>query len=237
MGSYAHSTSHIVINQEGFDDGDFRSEGDSPAFLHTIVTGLRNMESPSYGGWGGRYVNVRENTWLDPVPDPDYAYPKGRWYGSSAWGRNYMRYEYPENPDFKKEYFKPMTRWSDALQNDFAARADWCVKSYDEANHPPVVKLANALDITAKPGGIIKLSAKGTIDPDGDELSYSWWQYQEACTSPGSATIENSTARVASITVPADAEKGESVHVICEVKDNGSPQLTRYKRVIINVEQ
>ena len=43
---------------EGFDDGDFRSEGDSPAFLHTIVTGLRNMESPNWGGWGGRYVRV-----------------------------------------------------------------------------------------------------------------------------------------------------------------------------------
>jgi len=220
---------------KGFDDGDFRSEGDSPAFLHTIITGLRNMESPSYGGWGGRYAKVRENTWLDPVPDPDYTYPEGRWHGSSAWGRHYMRYEYPENPDLKKEYFKPITRWTDALQNDFAARADWCVNSYDEANHPPVVKLVNALDINAKPGAIIKLSAKGTIDPDGDELSYFWWQYEEAGTYPGSATIENSTARVASITVPSDAEKGHSVHIICEVKDNGTPQLTRYKRVIINV--
>ena len=51
---------------KGFEDGDFRSEGDSPAFLHTIPTGLRSMESPDWGGWGGRFVKVRDNTWLDP---------------------------------------------------------------------------------------------------------------------------------------------------------------------------
>ena len=69
---------------KGFEEGDFRSEGDSPAFLHLINTGLRSMESPSNGGWGGRYINVRDNTWLDPVPEPGYQYPKGRWYTKSA---------------------------------------------------------------------------------------------------------------------------------------------------------
>jgi len=49
------------------DDGSFRSEGDSPAFLHAIPTGLRSVESPDWGGWGGRYVRVRDNTWLDPA--------------------------------------------------------------------------------------------------------------------------------------------------------------------------
>ena len=88
-------------DKEGFKAGDFRSEGDSPAFIHNINTGLRNMESPSYGGWGGRYINVRENTWFDPVPEPDYNYPEGRWYAATAWGRNYLREEYPENLDFK----------------------------------------------------------------------------------------------------------------------------------------
>ncbi|MCB1209812.1 MAG: DUF1593 domain-containing protein, partial [Verrucomicrobiales bacterium] len=53
-------------------DGHFRSEGDSPAFLHTIPTGLRSMESPDFGGWGGRFVKVRDNTWLDPVSEQRY---------------------------------------------------------------------------------------------------------------------------------------------------------------------
>ena len=42
-------------------DGAFNAEGDTPAFLHTIDNGLRNMENPGYGGWGGRYVKVRNN--------------------------------------------------------------------------------------------------------------------------------------------------------------------------------
>ena len=215
----------------------FRSEGDSPAFIHAIPTGLRSLESPAYGGWGGRYTNVRENTWLDPVTEPNYTYPAGRWYTRTAWGRTYMRDVYPENQDLMKEYFKPIARWADVFQNDFAARADWCVQSYENANHPPVVKLANALDRSAKPDTKIKLSAKGTADPDGDELSYSWWQYQEADTYSGSVVIENPSNQEASFTVPADALKGQSIHVVCEVKDNGTPQLTRYQRVIIEVEE
>lgn len=217
--------------------GDFRSEGDSPAFLHTIVNGLRSMESPDWGGWGGRYVQVRENTWLDPVPVEGYTYPEGRWYTKNAWGRQGTREQKTSftHPEYR-EYFKPMWRWSDALQNDFAARADWCVLSFEEANHPPVVKLTNALDISAKPGDKIKLNAKGTSDPDGDKLIYSWWQYQEADSYPESVSIENSNAQQASFTIPADAKNGQSIHIVCEVKDSGSPQLTRYQRVVIKIK-
>ena len=227
--------SHGLKGDTIFQAGDFRSEGDSPAFLHTINTGLRNMESPDFGGWGGRYVLVRKNTWLDPVPEPNYTYPEGRWYTQTGWGRKYMREEYPENQELMNEYFKPLWRWSDAVQNDFAARADWCVKSYKEANHPPVVKLANSLDITAKPSGKIRLSANGTSDPDGDKLSYTWWQYEDADTYPGSIEIENSSAPETSFTVPVDAKKGQSIHIVCEVKDSRTPQLTRYQRVIVKV--
>ncbi len=219
-----------------FKVGDFRSEGDSPSFIYTIPTGLRSIESPDYGGWGGRYINVRENTWLDPVPEPNYTYPEGKWFTETAWGRKYMREEFPENTDLMNEYFKPITQWADVFQNDFAARANWCVKSFEEANHPPIVKLDNALDITSEPGTKIQLSAKGTSDPDGDELSYTWWQYKEADTYPGNVVIQNAIAREASFTVPADAKKGQSIHIVCEVKDNGTPQLTRYQRVIVKVE-
>lgn len=216
--------------------GSFRSEGDSPAFIHTINTGLRSLESPDYGGWGGRYVKVRENTWLDPVPDSAFVYPEGRWYTRSAWGRNYMRNTYPENKDLMDIYFKPITRWADALQNDFASRADWCVKPYGEANHPPVVKLETALNIVAVPGEKIRLSAKGTFDPDGNKLNVRWWQYAEADSYTGSIKIENENEMSASFIVPADTKAGETIHIVCEVTDNGEPRHTRYQRVIIGVK-
>ncbi len=219
-----------------FDEGDFRSEGDSPAFMHQINVGLRNLDSPDWGGWGGRYKLVRDNTWLDPVPVEGYEYPEGRWYTSSAWGRNSSRKGATVlNNEQHKEYFKPIWRWSDAFQNDFAARADWSVKSYEEANHEPIVKLKQALNMTAKPGSKIKLSAKGTHDPDGDELIYSWWQYQEVDTYKGSVQIDNAQNQSISLIIPDDAIPGETIHIICEVKDNGSPQLTRYQRVIIQI--
>ena len=97
------------------DDGRFRSEGDSPAFMHTIPTGLRSMESPNWGGWGGRFVRVRENTWLDPVHEAGYEYPEGRWYTGNAWGRSRMRKKIKNDTELAT-YLKPMWRWFDAVQ-------------------------------------------------------------------------------------------------------------------------
>jgi len=217
------------------DDGSFRSEGDSPAFLHVVPNGLRSTESPDWGGWGGRFVRVRENTWLDPVLEPGYQYPEGRWYTRTAWGRSRLRKKI-QNDTLLTAYFKPQWRWIDAIQNDFAARADWCVKSYEEANHPPVVKLAHPLDLKARPGEKILLSAKWSTDPDGDALTYRWWQYEEADTYEGTVKIANADQQNASFVVPADAKKGDTIHIICEVTDNGTPPLTRYQRIVIKIQ-
>ena len=220
---------------KGFDAGDFRSEGDSPAFLHTIPTGLRSMESPGWGGWGGRYVRVRDNTWLDPVADPGYKYPEGRWYTGSAWGRTRLK-KGIANDAALTAYLKPLWRWIDAIQNDFASRADWCVKPYDQVNHAPVVKLAHALDLKVQPGQKVSLSASGTTDPDGDELTYRWWQYQQADTYEGAIDIVNARKQDASFTVPGHGGKGKTIHIICEVTDKGTPPLTRYQRVVVEIE-
>lgn len=225
----------LCSSYKAHENGDFRSEGDSPAFLHTINVGLRNLENPSWGGWGGRYVKVRENTYLDPVPVEGYQYPEGRWYGENGWGRCSLRSGSTATEEERRIYFKPMWRWSAAMQNDFAARADWCVKSYEEANHAPVAVLAQAADLQARAGDTVKLSAEGTKDPDKDNLTYSWWQYIEAGTYSGNVKIEGMQGVHASVIVPEDAKPGNTIHVICEVTDDGVPQLTRYQRVVIQV--
>jgi len=45
--------------------------------------------------------------------------------------------------------------------------------------------------------------------------------------------ISNATSSKASFTVPN--EPGKSLHIICEVKDDGTPALTSYRRVILKI--
>jgi hypothetical protein len=192
------------------------------------------MESPGWGGWGGRFVRVRDNTWLDPVAEPGYRYPEGRWYTNSAWGRQRLKKEIP-NDDALTAYLEPQWRWIAAQQNDFAARADWCVKPFADANHPPVVALAHAADLRARPAEAVQLSAQGTTDPDGHELTYRWWHDRAAGTCSATLEIPRANDPVATFQVPATAAPGETLHLICEVTDRGAPRLTRYQRVIVTV--
>lgn len=217
---------------QSLDNGDFRSEGDSPSFMHAIPTGLRNLENPGWGGWAGRYTRVRDNIWLDPVSEPGYQYPEGRWYTSTAWGRTRLKLGIPDD-SLLIAYLRPVWRWMEAFQNDFASRADWCVKAFEEANHPPVVKLAHGLDLLAMPGDTVYLSASGTNDPDSDELHYRWWYYPEAGFYDGTIEIRESEKQDAFFAVPGNFCKGQSIHIICEVTDSGSPPLTRYQRVVV----
>jgi hypothetical protein len=216
-------------------NGDFRSEGDSPSFMHSIDTGLRNMERPDWGGWGGRYVRVRNNVWLDPIEEFDFTYPEGRWYGGSALGRKLRASKKPADEELMREYYRPMWRWSISFQNDWAARADWCVAdAYEEANHPPVAIVAGELDRKVKPGERVTLSAAESSDPDGDELTCKWWRYTEADTIASNIEIDGAKTDTAEFSVPD--EPGKTVHIIAEVTDTGSPPLTRYQRVVFTVE-
>ncbi|MEL0455895.1 nucleoside hydrolase-like domain-containing protein [Flavobacteriaceae bacterium SZ-1-7] len=215
--------------------GAFNAEGDTPSFLYNIPNGLQSMESPNNGGWGGRYVKVRHNVWMDPLPDSTYTRPTEQWGFHNSWSKKMEHDTNEEKVKIRTNYFKPIWRWLDDVQNDFAARADWCVMDYASANHHPIVRLKNkSLNIKAKAGSKIKLDARPTLDPDGDGLSYKWWHYNEADTYTGK-DIQSSNSAKSKIIVPKDAKPGETIHLNCEVSDSGTPKLTRYQRVVIEV--
>ena len=192
---------------------DFISEGDSPAFFFLLDVGLRSMEDPSYGGWGGRMVESENNPrrWEDGKEVTDYN---------------------PYTNSMETAY--PQTRWIEVLQKDFAARADWCVQSYQEANHPPVVKLKHSKNLQVKPGEKVQLKGEAS-DPDGDKLNFRWWNYAEAGTYDGKIEITEADKQKASFKVGDNAKEGDTIHLILEVTDAGSPALTRYQRVIATV--
>jgi len=199
--------------QRGRNQYDFISEGDSPSYFYLLNWGLRSQENPSWGGLGGRFVQSEDNPnrWEDGQDVTDFN---------------------PYTGEFTTSY--PQVRWIEPLQNDFAARADWCVMDYTEANHAPVVSLAHSADLEAKPGKTVKLKGSAK-DPDGDQLQFNWWQYEEAGTYNGEIEISNADKQEASLTVPENANVGDTIHIILAVRDNGSPSLIRYRRVIVRV--
>jgi len=221
---------------------DFISEGDSPSFFYLIDNGLRSLEDPTYGGWGGRFDAVSSKVYKNTVTDFNpYA----------------NRYE--------AEY--SLTRWFDDIQSDFAARADWLTaESYEDANHNPAVEVGEGLDLTVETGEKVTLHAKGS-DPDGDNISYKWWRYFEADTYEESKVAKNETvpqvtdglqlglqrelaegettdtieltgkdSDTVSFTVPEDAKSGDTLHIIVEVQDDGAHELKTYQRVILTVK-
>ena len=224
----------LCSSYEGL-DYEFQAEGDTPAFLHTIPNGLRSIESPGFGGWGGRYVHVRNNVWMDPPPSVGWKHAEGQRSIHNSWSKQLEHATEPRVVEMRTAYFKPTWRWLPAVQNEFAARADWCVKDYASANHHPVIRLRDTpQQIDAAHGVRVILDAQPTTDPDGDHLRFRWWHYAEAGTYAGKAISETNSPRTA-IRIPKDAESGDEIHIICEVTDSGTPSLTRYQRIVIRV--
>jgi hypothetical protein len=79
------------------------------------------------------------------------------------------------------------------------------------------------------------MDAGGTTDPDGDNLSYLWFQYPEAGSYKKSIEFV-SAENLWKVAVRAPrVEKSETAHFILKVTDKGTPPLSRYKRVIVNI--
>lgn len=214
--------------------GDFISEGDSPSFIYNIRTGLNTMEHPEWGSWGGRYDLYKDNTYIDPAPidDPDWVFSGKRYSPMTSW----LGQHRGVSQEVTLKFYYPLTRWGDVLQNDFAARADWCVMPYEEANHAPKVVVNSSAAREVTPGQTLKFSAKKSSDPDGDTLTYKWWQYTEAGTSKAQLAISGADSETSSVTVPSDLKSGETLHLICQVSDNGTPSLTRYARIVLTAK-
>jgi hypothetical protein len=186
-------------------------EGDTPSWFYFLPNGLSAPDHPTWGGWGGRFVLMRDHIYGD-AQDTVEGVTDGR---STVW------------------------RWRDAFQRDFQARMDWCVKPREKANHAPTAACNGdatraVLTERVRPGGTVGLSAAGSGDPDGNELTYRWWIYREAGNYDGKPTIDAANSSQVNVNVPRG--KTGDIHIILEVTDNGQPPLTSYRRVIVRVD-
>ena len=120
-----------------------------------------------------------------------------------------------------------------AAQNELAARFKWAVTpQYKDANHHPVIK--GPSEISARAGEKVNMNVKVT-DPDKDVVSLQWVQFKVG-TYSGEVAVEDPTSASTSFTIPSDAKSGETIHLVLEARDSGTPSLYRYHRVIITVK-
>ncbi|MBE7500299.1 MAG: DUF1593 domain-containing protein [Verrucomicrobiales bacterium] len=209
-------------------------EGDTPSFLGLINNGLGWHVSPAYGGWGGRYALYQ-------------AYGETR----PIWTNNQDSRDTVTADNGQTECTDMATiwRWREPFQHDFAARMDWCVRDdFKQANHNPLAVLngdttKRVLEITARPGETVTLSAEGTRDPDGHEVEVRWWIYPEASSLrdakgqrfPENVTLSATRGLSTSLVAPA-VKKPETLHIILEVEDRGTPSLFAYRRAVLTVQ-
>ena len=227
-----------------YPDVGYGMEGDTPSWLSLIPNGLSDPEHPEWGGWGGRYelylpklseIDTKGFTGGVPVE----AETRPIWTNASdkyspVISREFGRTIRADTLSFNDNKVT-LWRWRDDFQNDFAARMDWTIKPYNQANHPPVPALGHADNVTVKSGERFFLDASGTIDPDNDNLSYLWFQYAEASKSNHAVRIITAENLYWITVIAPEVEKPEIIHVILKVTDKGQPALSRYKRVFIKV--
>lgn len=198
----------------------FIMEGDTPSFLGLIPNGLNVPEHPELGGWGGRYVwgvppgdrggRVETHPIWSDTPDP-------------VVGLDGVAYRSPQ---------ASIWRWREAFQNDFAARIDWTLaERYTEANHPPVAALAHPEHLTVAAGEKLVLDATPSHDPYGDGLRFRWFAYPAG---PDEVRIDEADTSRATLYAPQTMEP-RILHLVLAVTDDGTPPLTAYRRVEVEV--
>ena len=225
----------------------FIMEGDTPAYLFLTNNGLNSFRHPSWGGWGGRYL------WRQA-----YGETRPLWtQGGDAFPRVNSR-DAVTGIDGKTYLSDQATiwRWRTAFQHEFAARMDWTIKPFNEANHNPQLVVngkggTDVITLEAEVGKPLTLDAEGSKDPDGRKLTYQWFHYEEAGnvgrnTSMAAVKIEQGNSSKATVTptavcrpqwLPMNRNCPAGIaHIILAVTDNGTPALTSYRRVILNVK-
>jgi Protein of unknown function (DUF1593) len=216
-------------------------EGDTPAFLNLIPNGLNNPEYPNWGGWGGRYElykpdfakQKKGNSGIPFEPETRVIWTNAtdnyRHFIPNNFGRA-MKLDTTQYNDNKASLW----RWREDFQNDFAARMDWCLAEYKNANHPPIPVINQKDEITVKSGQGFGINASDTYDPDGDSFSYLWFDFPEAGTYEKTVKVFPENYNNIWITAP-DVDKKETVHIILKITDKGTPNLSRYKRIIVTI--
>lgn len=257
---------HGPLGQRYPDRGKGRAFVEGGGTIAWIGLANRGLFSPWHmwwGGWGGRVSREKHKNVMSRHP----SIVNGVVFKGSSFAPaektllDFMVYEAdseietwtdPVHGTEFNHFQVPVWRFRRAMWNDFRARMDWCVLPFGEANHNPIAVLNGdssdqiLIEKRTTPGTTIQLNAGGSSDPDDDELYYRWWHYREAGTYSNSVTIQQPHVSNTTFVVPEDAQPGDEIHIILEVRDHrqemASPDsddyipLTDYRRLVIQLK-
>jgi hypothetical protein len=185
-------------------------EGDTPAMLILVSShlGLNDPIAEPQGSWGGLF---RHTSGMPPY--------------------YYETHDRTGVPD-------ELVRWMNVANYDYLARLDYTDSIPGNENHNPLGVLCSdhsnqVLYKYVQPGQAITLSAQGSSDPDGNHLSYYWWQYQNADSYHGQIHILGENESMALVYIPEDLGV-KDIHIILEVTDDGPFNLKSYRRIILS---
>ncbi|WP_156033165.1 nucleoside hydrolase-like domain-containing protein [Sediminibacter sp. Hel_I_10] len=224
-----NNVQNIMPLGQYYPDRVWATEGDTPAFLFVYVNGLNAPEHIDYGGWGGRFSTEK----ISGIRGMDFIVKSGK--DETQYDPYYMY-------GSTEEGIEAINNWKQHIFNDFAARMLWTTtENYSAVNHHPVaiVDGDNSLKVINKKaisGDSLIFDASASNDPDENTLDYKWSVYNEPSTYKGAITIEESSSSICKILVPSEAS-GKTIHLILEITDNGTPALTAYRRIVINVDK
>ncbi len=199
--------------------GSWLGEGDNATYMNMLGNGLRAFEKGNFGGWGG---------WVS-----FHSTENSSAFISGATAEQ-MADMLTSNQKINKDDSIPFPDFFAEAQKSFVARLKWSVTSkYSEANHEPIITLEFPDNMLVHPGQKIKLYANVT-DPDGNSFTIKWFQLP-AGTYPKAIDLNNDTSNSVSCMIPKDAKSGQTIHLILKATDDGSPALTSYQRIIMEV--
>jgi cellulose-binding protein len=206
--------------------GEFLGEGDTFTFLNLIDNGLGAYRDETPGGWAGRVAVNPESPGDSPRSGETTATSFEEFMRSlEAIG--------PEGPSTRPP--SPRPNFTPAAQNGFAARLKWSVTpTFAGANHEPTVSIRGSSRVAARPGETVRLEGTAS-DPDGHAVAVRWWRWKDVDTYPGEVNLSDATALVTRLHVPEDAIPGQTIQLVLEATDAGTPALTHYQRVVVSV--
>ncbi|KAG4440844.1 hypothetical protein IFR05_003657 [Cadophora sp. M221] len=226
----------------------FLMEGDTPTFLYLIQNGLGRPQNPEWGSWGGRYVPIDVSLSARHYADcaDKVVGLDGRTYFSNQATIWRWREAYQND-------FAARMQWT--LNADVASANHAPVVIVNESKGP------EPLFISIEAGKSVILDGSSSYDPNGNGMKFSWFQYREPSAAwgtvidpqlvkidinpvkdtkalPGSKVqfVLPGPEKCAIDLISGKAQsKGQVLHIVLEVKNDGWPCLFSYKRVVIQV--